>query len=248
MKRTCLVVVTLGLVGFGAAPAMAASPMLPDLGMARLQGFTIDTTTMPGHKLLRFGATIVNLGAGPFEVHGSRPDTTSTMGVSQRIFYDDGTYVDSPTSATMDFAIDGHDHWHVEHLELYRLMTANGSKAIKNGAKVGFCFRDSVAHDLSLPGAPQNAVYTYDITCSRDQPDALTVFEGISVGWGDRYPRTVAYQWIDVTHVADGTYRVKAIADPRHLFTEASTTNNTTWTTIKIAGDTVTVVRQGPAS
>jgi len=32
---------------------------------------------------------------------------------------------------------------------------------------------------------------------------------GVSVKWADIYPSTIAYQWIDVTEVPDGTYRLK---------------------------------------
>jgi hypothetical protein len=55
--------------------------------MARLRDLSIDTTTLPGHRLLRFITIIVNIGAGPFETIGSRPDAgTSQMSVAQRIY------------------------------------------------------------------------------------------------------------------------------------------------------------------
>ena len=54
-----------GLSG-SAAPAHAqAQPLLPDLGMARLSTIKLDTTTMPGHRLLRYTATMVDVGQGP---------------------------------------------------------------------------------------------------------------------------------------------------------------------------------------
>jgi hypothetical protein len=249
LRRALIALVSLAAFLLGTVQA-SADPveLLPNLGMARLGHFTIDTTTLPGRKLLRFTAIIVNNGAGPLELSGSRPDTASPMTVTQRIYEDDGSYIDVPTAASMVYAGDGHDHWHVENLESYVLTYANGSTTLRRGAKVGFCFRDSVAHDLSLPGAPQTAVYTYARTCARNQPEALAVLEGLSVGWGDRYAYSVAYQWIDVTGLADGTYRVRAVAEPKHLFSETSTTDNVTWTIVRVTGDSVTVVKQGPSS
>jgi hypothetical protein len=55
--------------------------------MARLRDLSIDTTTRPGRRLLRFTTIIVNIGAGPFETIGRRQDTSTTqMTVAQRIY------------------------------------------------------------------------------------------------------------------------------------------------------------------
>jgi len=43
-----VIVVALALVVAGAAPASAATALMPDLGMAKLSTVTLDTTTMPG--------------------------------------------------------------------------------------------------------------------------------------------------------------------------------------------------------
>ena len=69
----------------GASPAAGAQVVLPDLRMAKLTTIRLDTTTMPGHRLLRYTATMVNVGPGALEVHGSRASTTSGMAVVQRI-------------------------------------------------------------------------------------------------------------------------------------------------------------------
>jgi hypothetical protein len=48
--------------------------------MALRRDLSIDTTTILGRRLLRFTTVIVNVGAGPFETIGSRPDAgTSQM-------------------------------------------------------------------------------------------------------------------------------------------------------------------------
>ena len=99
-------------------PAAAATDQLPDLGMYKLTNIQIkkctDTTgdcAFAGQLQLRFDTRIVNSGAGAFEAHGSRADTsTPTMSVTQRIFDAAGGYRDVPTAAQMYYAGDGHYH------------------------------------------------------------------------------------------------------------------------------------------
>jgi hypothetical protein len=80
--------------------AAATADRLPDLGMARLRDLSVDTTTIPGRRLLRFTTVIVNVGAGPFETIGSRSDTSTTeLAVKQRIVSDAGSYRDVSTPA-----------------------------------------------------------------------------------------------------------------------------------------------------
>jgi hypothetical protein len=87
-------ILAVGTVALG-RPAAAATDHLPDLGMAQLREFSIDTTTIPGHRLLRFTTVIVNVGDGPFETIGSRPATsTPEMTVVQRIYDDAGAHRD----------------------------------------------------------------------------------------------------------------------------------------------------------
>jgi len=49
---------------------------------------------------------------------------------------------------------------------------------------------------------------------------------GISPGFSDIYTRDVALQWIDVSDIAPGTYRVAAEVDPFNRIDEADETNN----------------------
>jgi hypothetical protein len=63
MKRPAaliLVAVAAAVLALGRPPtATAAVDRLPDLGMARLRDLSIDTTTRPGHWLLRFTTIIL---------------------------------------------------------------------------------------------------------------------------------------------------------------------------------------------
>jgi hypothetical protein len=51
--------------------AAAAPDVMPDLGMARITDIRLNKTS-DGRNLLRFSTTIVNVGAGPFELLGAR--------------------------------------------------------------------------------------------------------------------------------------------------------------------------------
>ncbi|MGI9023663.1 MAG: lysyl oxidase family protein [Acidimicrobiales bacterium] len=245
MRRTVMTMaIAMAAVALVALPpAGAATPRLPDLGMASLADFRIETP--PGQRLLRFTALVVNVGAGPFDLKGVRKNTTVTeMRVKQRLFNDDGTKSTLATSATMFYAGDGHDHWHVRDLQRYTIHSIGTDTELSAGAKTGFCFFDGVAYRLSLPRAPQRPRYS---SCGASA--STTVSMGLSVGWGDVYPWNLAFQWIDISALPAGDYIVRAKADPKGLFTEASKGNNATWTKIRIgATNQVTVLEQGPAA
>jgi Lysyl oxidase len=233
------------VLALGRPPAAgAAADRLPDLGMARLRDFSIDTTTRPGRRLLRFTTIIVNIGAGPFETIGRRSSTATTqMTVTQRIHNSAGSYREISTPAVMFWSGDGHDHWHVRDVEAYRLIRLDNGRRVGTGAKHGFCYFDNTAYRLWLAGAPSTPVYG---GCGA--AGDLQVTTGLSVGWGDIYPAGIAFQWIDITGLKAGRYRLRATADPANWFAETNNANNSTWVNLKLTGSSVRVVAYGPAA
>ena len=233
------------VLGLGRPPmAAAAVDRLPDLGMARLRDLSIDTTTRPGRRLLRFTTIIVNIGTGPFETIGRRPDTsTPQMAVTQRVYNSAGSYRQVSTRAVMFWAGDGHAHWHVRDVEAYRLFRLDNGRRVGTGAKHGFCYFDNTAYRLGLAGAPSAPVYK---GCG--WAGALRVKTGLSVGWGDTYPAGIAFQWIDITGLRSGLYRLRATADPANWFAETNNANNSTWVTLRLTGSGVRVLTYGPAA
>lgn len=236
------------LVGVPAATATAAEPLRPDLGMARLADLTVATTSA-GQRQLRFSATIVNVGSGPFELSASRPDGGSAFTVRQRVAQSDGSSTLTPVSVPLVFAGDGHTHWHVKDLESYTLERLDNGVKVGTSAKGGFCFFDTTAYRLSLPGAPQSAQYR-STGCGTASSTDLTM--GLSVGWGDRYGWTLPDQYIDITGLANGKYRLRAHADAFGLFDEADRGNNQTWVDVSISnrrnGTSVKVLGYGPSA
>jgi hypothetical protein len=232
------------------APVGAVNDLKPDLRMAPFDMYTAPyiERTPDGRRLLHFDSIIVNVGAGAFEVHGSRPSTnTPELTVTQSVFNDAGTAPRSrSTAARMYYSGDGHDHWHVRNLQKYTLSRLADGKKVRTGDKHGFCFWDNVWF-----GSSQGAFYTDGSTpraCGQFATDEVVVM-GLSRGWGDIYPTSwVPDQYIDITGVTRGKYRLKGVVDPSGWFLEEDNTNNFTWLDIKIQGNTVIVTRHGPAA
>ncbi len=244
------------LLGGITRPADAQDTVLrrPDLRMGPLKNFKIREYP-DGRRLLRFATILVNVGAGPFELHGQRPDTdTSTMSVTQRIYDDAGGYRDIPTSAVMFFSGDGHDHWHVKNLQRYTLKRLTRGNAVshgqvRTGAKNGFCVYDVFAYNLTLPRTPDQKQYRKAGTCGEAKEEAaLRAKMGLAVGWADEYSYLLPYQWIDITGLPSGTYRLRVEADVGGWFRESREANNYTWDKIEIKGDKVTVLKEGPVA
>jgi len=225
-----------------AAPTANAADRLPDLGMAHPSEIQIDKSS--GRRLLRYTTVIANVGRGAFELHGTRPSTSaSQMSVSQRIFNDAGGYRDVPTTATMFFAGDGHNHWHVRDLESQDLIRLDNGSKVGTAAKHGFCFFDNVRYRLTLTGAPQSARYA---GCGTSTSLAVTM--GLSVGWGDAYHYYLAYQYIDITGVSSGRYRLKIAADAANWFAESNNSNNSSWADLQLkSSGQPRIIRYGPS-
>lgn len=240
----------LALMAFGAAPwteeaAAAAGDRLPDLSTKRPTDIRIETTAS-GTRRLRFTSVIINVGDGPFETRGSRSSTSvSTMKISQRISTASGGTRSVATTAVARYAGDGHDHWHVQDVARYDLYAVTpGGPSLSRDAKVGFCFFDTNAYDLSLPTAPSSRQY-FESGCGNRS--TLSTKNGISVGWLDLYAWNFAYQWINVSGVPAGDYFLKYTVDPNGNFLEKREKNNCTWARIRLpaSGPTVRVLESG---
>jgi len=228
-----------------AAPGLAqGADRLPDLGMARLGDLKAEKTA-DGRRLLRFTTIIVNVGSGPFEVRGIRSSTaTLEMTTSQRIYDTSGGFRDVATGARMFFAGDGHNHWHVRDLESSELIRLDNGAKVGTGAKFGFCFFDNVAYRLTLLGAPPAAFYSGCGSAS-----SLAVTMGVSVGWGDEYSWRLPNQYVDITGLVPGRYRLRVTSDAPGYFAEANESNNATWVDLQIKGQGAPrVIAYGPAA
>jgi hypothetical protein len=217
----------------------AASDRLPDLQMARLTDFHIETVN--GRRLLRFTAIMLNRGAGALELVSSRADVDSPWDIDQVIYDDAAGSRTIQTSATMNYAGDGHSHWHVSRVVDHDMWS---SERTVHGSKVGFCFFDTTHLNPELPNSPATNYYL-ESYCGGLA--ALSSRVGISVGWGDRYSWQLPFQWIDITGLPGGTYTLRAFVDARDELAESSNSNNCTYTRLSFAttGTAVTLVGSG---
>jgi hypothetical protein len=83
-----------------------------------------------------------------------------------------------------------HGHRHLHGYADYELRAQDGTVVVP-GRKQGFCILDS---ERVLPHVPERKY-----TC---------IDQGLSSGWSDLYARTLDGQWVDVTGVPEGDYRL----------------------------------------
>jgi hypothetical protein len=225
------------------ATASAASPdLLPDL-VADAPSNPQPPTVMAlgdgqSHLLLKFNGAIHNIGAGPVEIRGSGPLNGQMTVTGQRIYRQDSTfYDDTSRHAVIHYEnTDGHDHWHLMNAARFSLWNQSGTAEVAPGAKVGFCLEDGEAADPFAAPTPAYASTTIQ-RCKEGQPEATSVYEGISSGWRDVYGANVYFQWVDISDVAPGLYRLGGQMDPDDFVREANEGNNGP----TLAGSTVAV-------
>ena len=118
-----------------------------------------------------------------------------------------------------------HDHYHFADYAYYELVTNSGRQVAMTGNKNGWCVMDLQEAD----GTSRCDRYT-----CQDQ--------GISRGCADIYSASLDCQWVDITGVPDGDYRVRVTTNPYRSFNELSFENNVAEVGIQIAGDSVTLL------
>ena len=182
---------------------------------------------------LRFAGFVTNLGDGPLDLRGN-PQLAddadlASHDVWQRALTNDGDWVNL-TKPPIDFEQDdGHDHFHVMGIVEYSLWDTSGTVEISSGAKVGFCLID-IAERPDLhpnPGPKRHEQWDPDnYYCQSGRPRAKILHMGISEGWQDIYSSSTTFQWIDVSDVWPGYYRIGQRADPNNVIVESDETNN----------------------
>ena len=221
--------------------ALDGTERLPDLGMLAPGDFSIQSRPRGG-RWLRFDSVIVNVGPGVFEVEGRGPVVNQTIGeVVQLVETATGGRTVVESAATMFHAGDGHDHWHVRELQEFTIArVSTPGSVLKRGEKTGFCFWDNYRY-----GSTADPEYHPSTTSACELTTAGTVPMGLSVGWGDRYPASIAFQYINISGLPNGDYVVTVKADQRAEFVEANEGNNAAWATIRISRKSVQVLQTG---
>jgi len=228
-----LAAAVVGLDGAAGAGLRGAVERLPDLRVGQLYG--VDLEPGDGRRtLLRFGTVGWNVGDGPIEARGYRNDSEDlVMRVRQRIYNSAGGHRDRITPSVMLYDTgDNHDHWHTRQFMVVQMYKRGSPTASVYGLrKIGYCLLDAAHMADPPPGSPPERVYGSGTCGSRSSTSVQT---GLSVGYGDDYPPNYAHQWMDVTDIRAGTYRICTTIDPLEEFVEKVETNNQRWTDVRI--------------
>ena len=176
--------------------------------------------------LLTFAAAAENHGAGPLIVKASRPDRNSgSMTARQLVRRADGGTEVVPNVGSLRFVRSrDHRHWHFLDFMRYELRTSSGA-LIGSDHKTGYCLGDRFRiAGATFPGEPSRPVFRR--RCGLNEPSLLSVSEGISVGYGDRYPAFLEGQFIDITTVPSGRYVLVQRVNPGHRLLDLHADND----------------------
>lgn len=166
--------------------------------------------------LMRFWGFVVNVGEGPLDVAGNpragtvRQRGSATGGASAT----DWTTIGDPP--VIYESADGHNHFHLKNATAYSLRNGSGA-FVAPAQKTGFCLYDSYevvdrgAAEFYRDDGPNGRVIDF---CAQGKPNATWLRMGTSAGWRDDYNPTLAFQWVDISNVAPGNYRLQSEADP----------------------------------
>jgi hypothetical protein len=119
-----------------------------------------------------------------------------------------------------------HGHYHLKDFNQFLLFDSTGHLATI-GYKQAFCAIDIEQIRPSAAAARFN-------DCNANQ--------GISAGWADVYGSGLACQYIVIDGLPDGDYTLQSTTNSQHVAAEECFGDNTTWTGLRLAGNTVSVI------
>ncbi|MBI4084351.1 MAG: hypothetical protein HY431_00415 [Candidatus Levybacteria bacterium] len=204
-------------------PASAATKLFPDLKTLPPANLKLDTHKIDGNRkhILRLTNVVWNAGEGPLDIRSERTSENRSKAF-QRIFEDNGHFTERLAG---EFTFHrAHGHWHFEKFAKYELWRraeydnwiASGrtvGNAQFEGEKTTFCVIDGLLVQR-LPNTPSNSRYN---NCTQKEK------QGLSVGWGDVYVRSLPDQWVVIGNhrLPNGRYAIRSIADPVDLIKES---------------------------
>jgi len=133
-------------------------------------------------------------------------------------------YLGSPTaggrpSSMFEFGT-CHNHWHLRGYADYRLFDLAGAE-VGRGHKQSFCLLDTARYMGMSTDIPAAERYN----CAN---------QGIHAGWYDLYGRSLDCQYVDITGVPAGTYRLRAQVNIDRVVAESRYDDNETFMTVVI--------------
>lgn len=223
-----------------------AGRFLPDLVQILPARVGIAETSSPGgsRTLLTFASAVENHGAGPLIVRASRPSrAVPTMAATQVVARSDGRRERVAEAGRLRFVDGGgHSHWHLDDFQRFELRTVTGTP-LGRDRKTGFCLGDryDATGSSRMTGEPARAVYR--ARCGLDDPRRRSLTQGISVGFGDRYPARVEGQYVDISGLRTGRYVLVHRVDPEGRLVDLHEDNDVASMLVKIVRGSPTRAR-----
>ncbi|MBA2567971.1 MAG: PD40 domain-containing protein [Actinobacteria bacterium] len=187
---------------------------------------TVRNGGRPRH-LLGFTSSTDNRGEGPISISAFRlSQFASTMEATQRIRVVGGAIRTYPNIGFLRYTYARpHEHWHLMDFQRYELRRAEDYALLVRDRKSGFCLADHWTIPTGrIPRQPSGPRFMSN--CGQRDTGALTIDQGTSVGYTDRYPSHFHGQNLDVTRVPAGTYVLVHRASPNLLLHEMRYENN----------------------
>lgn len=242
MVSALLAVAVLAGGSAASARARAAAVSLPDLRILVPTGLISIGLDDNGRRELRFTHITTDFGPGPFELDPHYDAKTGVSTFSQALYRrSGGGWALARRVPLADYGTwEPPSDYHFP-LTSFTLNATSASGAVgavvARSPKVDYC----ITGDTQVSGIRDSPAQTFIPDSNCGDP---TLALGWSVGWGDEYDQTDSGQPISLQGVPDGTYVLRATVDPQHALHEATTANDVTDTTLRIAGDNVTVLSQ----
>ena len=209
----------------------------------RLPDLVSDPPTQPGATsvvitpegtvllALRFEGYVTNLGTGPLHLGGNPqladPADATSHNVWQHVIGESGDLVKFAKPPVRFETSDGHNHFHLMEIVAYSLWDTTGKVQVRHGEKVGFCLLDAEKLSERHPRPGQQRYSEAGIEdCMANRPGATSLLMGVTEGWRDIYEQDVVFQWVDVSDVTPGRYRIGVEADPYDIVAESDEANN----------------------
>ncbi|MDX6658482.1 MAG: hypothetical protein QOH62_3275 [Solirubrobacteraceae bacterium] len=197
----------------------------PDLIMAPPSNLYVGRSPK-GHLRLYASNRIINVGAGPLELKGTRSGAREM--VARQVLYRRGNrpiVIPDAGEIYFKFVDSGRgSYWKYSHAASFELWTLDPQgtrvRLRRTGPKLDYCFRD-LQRVRSYARTPRRQIYP---ACSQARGLASDRL-GVSPGWADIYPSTYPENWIDITGLK-GCFAFVHRADPLGKIAEESDGNN----------------------
>jgi hypothetical protein len=197
----------------------------------------------PSTRTLDFTHITWNAGAGPLEIRPQYNPSTGTAQATQALYTLTGTSTWSfvktvPIARTMTWEPPSDYRFPLTSFGLYSVGSGGGiGSLVASSPKVDFC----ITPDTYVGGVPNTTANPSPPQSDCTNPNGVL---GLSVGWGDEYDYTDPGNNIDISNLPDGTYWLRAQADPGNYLQQSGPNDTITDTELTISGTTVSVLKQ----